>query len=91
MRLWNFKVPTFSGQSAHRWQWGCEPYGLATHSQEDFWYSFLLGAELTQVLSETESSGQFKILVISSGIELFKFLVDYNSNSYNDDNNNNHR
>jgi hypothetical protein len=24
--LRNVKAPTFSGQSAHRWQWGCQPY-----------------------------------------------------------------
>jgi hypothetical protein len=27
--LWDVEVPTFSGQSAHRWRWGCQPYASA--------------------------------------------------------------
>jgi hypothetical protein len=45
--LWTL-APTFSRQSAHRWQWGCQPYAQNTlYLQEDSWYSFLLEAELT--------------------------------------------
>jgi hypothetical protein len=29
MGLWDVEVPTFSGQSAHRWRWGCQPYAPA--------------------------------------------------------------
>jgi hypothetical protein len=28
--LWDVKIPTCSKQSAHRWQWGCHLYALAT-------------------------------------------------------------
>jgi hypothetical protein len=28
--LWNIEAPTFSRKSAHRWQWGCQPYVPAT-------------------------------------------------------------
>jgi hypothetical protein len=34
------EAPTFSRQSAHRWQSGCQPY-----PQEHSWYVFLLEAE----------------------------------------------
>jgi hypothetical protein len=27
--LWDVDAPTFSRQSAHRWQWGCQPYAIA--------------------------------------------------------------
>jgi hypothetical protein len=27
--LWDVEAPTFSRQSAHRWQWGCQPYASA--------------------------------------------------------------
>jgi hypothetical protein len=27
--LWDVDAPTFSGQSAHRWRWGCQPYAPA--------------------------------------------------------------
>jgi hypothetical protein len=27
--LWDVEAPTFSRQSAHRWQWGCQPYAPA--------------------------------------------------------------
>jgi hypothetical protein len=27
--LSDFEAPTFSGQSAHRWRWGCQPYTQA--------------------------------------------------------------
>jgi hypothetical protein len=39
-------VKCFSKQLAHRWQWGCEPYAMATiNPQEDSWYSFPLETE----------------------------------------------
>jgi hypothetical protein len=28
--LWDVEAPTFSGQSAHRWRWDCQPYASAT-------------------------------------------------------------
>jgi hypothetical protein len=48
IELWDIKVPTFFGQSAHRWWRGCEPFTPASHYvQEDSWYSFLLEVYLT--------------------------------------------
>jgi hypothetical protein len=36
--LWDVEDPTFSGQSAHRWRWGCQPYApAALYAQEDSW------------------------------------------------------
>jgi hypothetical protein len=29
IRLWEVEAPIFSRQSAHRGQWGCQPYTLA--------------------------------------------------------------
>jgi hypothetical protein len=35
--MWDIEAPTFSRQSAHRWQWGHQPHTLATfYPQEDF-------------------------------------------------------
>jgi hypothetical protein len=46
--LWDVEVPTFSRQSAQRWQLGCQSYApAALYPQEDSWYSFLLEAEST--------------------------------------------
>jgi hypothetical protein len=40
-RLWDVKAPTFSRQSAHRWQWSCQPHAKATlYPQEDSWYKY---------------------------------------------------
>jgi hypothetical protein len=44
--LWDVQARTFSRQSVHRWQWGCQPcVPAALYPQEDSWYSFLLKAE----------------------------------------------
>jgi hypothetical protein len=46
--LWDIEAPTFSGQSAHRWQSDCRPHApAALYTWEDFWYSFLLEAKST--------------------------------------------
>jgi hypothetical protein len=43
MLLQAIEAPTFSRQSAHKWQWCCQAYAPASiHPQEDSWYSFLL-------------------------------------------------
>jgi hypothetical protein len=34
--LWDVEVPTFSGQSAHRWRWGCKPYAPATLYPQEY-------------------------------------------------------
>jgi hypothetical protein len=46
--LCDVEAPTFSRQSANRWQWGCQPYKpTSLYTQEDSCYSFLLEAECT--------------------------------------------
>jgi hypothetical protein len=46
--LWDIEASTFSRQSSHRWQWGCQPHAPATlYPHEDSWYAFLLEAEST--------------------------------------------
>jgi hypothetical protein len=32
VRLWDVEAPTFSRQSAHRWQWGCQRYAPTSHT-----------------------------------------------------------
>jgi hypothetical protein len=45
---WDVEAPTFSRQSAHRWQCGCQPYTpAALYTPEYSWFSLLLEAEST--------------------------------------------
>jgi hypothetical protein len=54
--LWDVEAPIFSGQSAHIWRWGCQPYApAAIYPQENSWYSFLL-----EVIVRLEGLGQVK-------------------------------
>jgi hypothetical protein len=75
--LWDVEVPTFTGQSAHIWPWGSQPYATIT--------LYLLGRFLVLIYvtgwvnpratMRLEKSDKLKKLMISSGIEGAIFLL----------------
>jgi hypothetical protein len=71
MVLWDVEAPTFSRQSAHRWQWGCQPYApAALYPDEDFWHAFLLrGWVDSKAIVLLKGLGQLENPVTSLGTE----------------------
>jgi hypothetical protein len=50
IKLWDAKDPILSTQSAHRWQWGCQPHApTALYSQETFLFLSLTLISLNAV------------------------------------------
>jgi hypothetical protein len=75
--LWVVEAPTLSTQSAHRWQWSCQPYvPAALYPQEDSWQSFMLEADSTPgPIVQLEGLGPLKNPMTSSGIKPVTFQL----------------
>jgi hypothetical protein len=76
--LWDVEAPTFSGQSAHRWWWGCRPYATASRSLPGLRFLVLIsikGWVDHRAIVRLEVLDQLKDSILSSGIEPETFRV----------------
>jgi hypothetical protein len=69
--LWDVEAPTFSWKSAHRWRWGCQPYGSAAlYPQGTFLVLISIkGWVDPRAIGRLEGLGPLKNPVITSGLE----------------------
>jgi hypothetical protein len=69
--LWDVEALTFSRQSAHSWQWGCQPYAPATVYPPGIFLVLISvgGGVDPRTKVWLEELGQLKNPMISSGIE----------------------
>jgi hypothetical protein len=76
--VWDVEAPTFSEQSAHGWQWGCEPYTPASSPRTPgrFLYSFLSKRRVDpKATVQLEESGQLKNPMTSCRTEPVTFQL----------------
>jgi hypothetical protein len=75
--LWDVKAPTFSRQSANRWQWGCQSYAPATPLPPARFLIliFVIGWVDPRVIVWLEVLGQLRNPMTASAIEALIFLL----------------
>jgi hypothetical protein len=69
--LWEVEAPTFYGQSAHKWRWGCQPYAsVALYLPGRFLVLISVrGWVDSRAIVRLEGLGQLKNTMTSSDIE----------------------